>query len=111
MKNSYEKLVNVKNSCSDEIQRFLRLGALCVGLMTDIFSSSRCSRVEIVIDYNDLELQVTRMKTMHKNDKSNEIIVKNRKMSAEKNETEQLTTRTVATSANNRTYHAYKIAE
>lgn len=99
------------NSCSNEIQRFLRLGALCVGLMTDTFSSSRCSRVEIVIDYDDLELQVTRMKLMHKNDKSNEIIVKKRRISNEKKETEQLTTRTVATSANNRTNHAYKIAE
>lgn len=66
----------ILNSCSDEIQRFLRLGALCVGLMTDILSSSRCSRVEIVIDYDDLELQVTRMKLMHKNDKSNEKILK-----------------------------------
>lgn len=85
---------------------------MCVGLMTDIFSSSRCSRgVDIVIDYDDLEQQVTRLKLMHKTDKSTEIIVKKRRISAEKKETEQLTTRTVSTSDNTRTNHAYKIAE
>lgn len=64
-----------------------------------------------MIYYDDLEQQVTRMKLMHNTDKRTDIIVQKQRMSAKKKETEQLTTRTVAMSANTRTNHDYKIAE
>lgn len=79
---------------ADENPTFCKVtGALCVGLETDIPSSSKCTSVEDEID-GDLEEVETRNQNEKTNaiDQSTKKVVKKRRLTAETKETEKLTT-------------------